>query len=242
MYSKPSVGIISVGSELTDNFEEITSGKTLRSHDFMVKQLVSDLGAIPKDHGIVPDNVDLIKTKLSSVLNDSSVILTIGGSSVGESDLVSQAVQELGDPGMLIHGLQLQPGRVAGFGCISGKPIILLPGLIQSTINAFIFLVFPLIRNLLRLPVDRKDWSLYATLSDSVTFNSFTSFKHITWVRLKRIENKLIAVPVLGDSSMLSVFLQSHGYILTDSNVRMINTGDLVEVNQIKSIINTPFD
>tara|TARA_B100001750_G_scaffold209905_1_gene190081 strand:- start:285 stop:1535 length:1251 start_codon:yes stop_codon:yes gene_type:complete len=242
VYSKPSVGIISVGSELSDNLKEATSGKITRSHDFMVHQLISDLGAIPKDHGIVHDDIELIKKKLSSLLSGSSIILTIGGSSVGESDLVSQAIQELGDPGMIVHGLQLQPGRVAGFGCISGTPIILLPGLIQSTINAFIFLVFPLIRKLIGLPADRKDWSLYATLSDSVTFTSFTNFKHVTWIRLKRVNNKLIATPVIGDSSMLNVFLQSHGYLLTDSNVTQIKSGTLVEVNQIRGMIGSPFD
>ena len=143
---------------------------------------------------------------------------------------------------MIFHVLQLQPGRVAGFGCISGTPIILLPGLIQSTINAFIFLVFPLIRKLIGLPADRKDWSLYATLSDSVTFTSFTNFKHVTWIRLKRVNNKLIATPVIGDSSMLNVFLQSHGYLLTDSNVTQIKSGTLVEVNQIRGMIGSPFD
>ncbi len=238
VFKRPIVGVMSVGSELTDKFEETGRGKVIRSHDFMVHRLISEVGASPRDYGIVPDDLGSIVERLRSALKMSSLLLTIGGSSVGEADLVSKAIDELDDPGMMVHGLRLQPGRVAGFGCVQGKPVILLPGLIQSTVNSFIFLAYPLIRSLCGLDPYRGSSSVQSTLTKTVEFRSFKDFRHVTWVRLERKGDALMATPVLGESPMMNVLLRSDGYVLSGEGVEVMKESERVEVNLIKGLYN----
>ena len=237
VYRRPVVGLLSVGTELTDKHDDVKFGKVFRSHEIMIETLVKEAGAIPKDFGIVPDDLLKIKKKIASALKETSVILTIGGSSVGDADLVSRAVDSLGAPGMIEHGLRLQPARVAGFGIINGKPIILLPGLIQSAVNAYIFLAYPLIRKLIGLVPDRRSWSVSATLSERIYFKSFREFKHVTWVKLWHDKEALRAKPILGNSQMMGILMKSDGYVLSDEGLEYLEKGTRVEVNRILGLV-----
>lgn len=241
VYRKPVVAILSVGSELTDDPDEAKAGKVLRSHELLVKKLVEEAGGLAVDLGIVIDEKEKITEKLKDGLGKASMVLTIGGSSKGEADLVPDSISSLGKPGMLVHGLKVQPGRVSGFGCVEGKPIILLPGLVQSTINAFVLLAYPLIRMYLGLEPKSYESAITATLSRPITYTTYPEFKHITWVKLHRKEYGFEAEPIFGESPMLNVLLKADGYILVEENVRTVKEGEKVQVRLLKGLSSFSF-
>jgi len=69
----------------------------------------------------------------------------------GEKDYVPDVINLLGEPGVIVHGVSVKPGRVTGLAVVDGKPIVILPGLPQSTIVGFILFALPLIRSMLGL-------------------------------------------------------------------------------------------
>jgi molybdenum cofactor synthesis domain-containing protein len=141
---KPMVSILSIGDELVGR---------VNTHSLLLCHWVQLYGGVPIDLGIARDNITEIKNRVKEAVTKTDVLLTIGGCSMGEKDLVGDALRSVGKPGLILHGLKVKPGRVSGFGVLMGKPIIMLPGLIQSTVVGFYFLVLPLLQHIRRLPL-----------------------------------------------------------------------------------------
>ncbi len=239
VYAEPVVAIASIGSELTESVEEAEQGKTLNTHAYTITALIKSAGGRPLYLGIVPDDPQAIKDTILSGLAKSSLLLTIGGSSVGEADLVSKTLQTL-TPTMHKHGLRLVPGRVAGCCVVNGKAVIMLPGLIQSTVNAFVYLALPLIKKLSGQEATRYDATVRARLADNLIFHKFPDFKKMTWVSLRREDNELVAYPIRGDSPMLNVLVRADGYILTEPNRMIVEKGTYVDVALVRGLSSLP--
>ncbi len=239
VYSKPRVAVASIGSELTESIEEAEEGKTLNTHAYTLTALIKSVGGEPLYLGIVPDDPKAIRSTILDGLSKSSLVLTIGGSSVGEADLVSKTLQTL-SPTMHKHGLKLHPGRVAGCCVVKGKAVITLPGLIQSTINAFVYLALPLIRHLSGLDASRCEATVRAKLAEDLIFHRFPDFKKMTWVSLEKDRDGLIAHPIRGDSPMLNVLVRADGYILTESNKMIVKKDTSVDVSLVPGLSSLP--
>ncbi|MAH21913.1 MAG: hypothetical protein CMO12_03775 [Thaumarchaeota archaeon] len=236
VYHKPRVAIINVGSELIESAENIQPGKTVSSHGFMISRVVSKSGGDPQYLGIAPDEEDKIVMAVQKGLRESDLVCTIGGSSMGETDLVERSINKLGDPGVIVHGLQLQPGRVGGFGVIDGKPIFILPGLILSTINCFAFLVYPLIRRLMNKDPTPYSWKMKARLDHSPELSLFHDFRRIVWVELKSDSDGIVATPISGGSSKLSVMAKANGYIVIPEQQDPPKDDRLVDVHFLPGV------
>ena len=239
VYAEPVVAVASIGSELTESVEEAEQGKTLNTHAYTITALIKSAGGRPLYLGIVPDDPQAIKDKILFGLAKSSLLLTIGGSSVGEADLVSKTLQTL-TPTMHKHGLKLVPGRVAGCCVVNGKAVIMLPGLIQSTVNAFVYLALPLIKKLSGQEATRYDAMVRARLADNLIFHKFPDFKKMTWVSLRREGNELVAYPIRGDSPMLNVLVRADGYILTEPNRLIVEKDTYVDVALVRGLSSIP--
>ncbi|MFQ5763248.1 MAG: molybdopterin molybdotransferase MoeA, partial [Candidatus Bathyarchaeia archaeon] len=150
---RPVVAILSIGNELVNNVEELTDDKTMASHANMVSALIEETGCTPLPLGIVSDEPREIGERIKNALDRADALLTIGGSSVGSRDYVPQVADSLGKPGMLFRGLKIHPGRMGGAGVVNGKPIIILPGLIQSAVIVYFTVAYPLLKRMLGVGV-----------------------------------------------------------------------------------------
>ena len=116
VFRKPCVTLIPTGSELTELSENPEQGKILDTHSHIILKLIEEIGGIPLRLGVTPDEVLKIREKIIYACKKSDLILTIGGSSVGDHDLVEEAINSIDNPGILIHGIRLDRGRVTGLG------------------------------------------------------------------------------------------------------------------------------
>ncbi|MCH8022281.1 MAG: molybdopterin molybdotransferase MoeA [Thaumarchaeota archaeon] len=233
VYRKPSVSIISTGSELTEDYTNPPAGKIPSSHNLLVSGMVEDSGGVPINLGIAADETGILTGKLREGLRRSDIVVTIGGSSVGKADIVSRVIDSLGNPGMIVEGIMLQPGRVSGFGVINGKPIVLLPGFILSTIISFALFVKPLFELVTNRPPIPFGPQISAVLTKDVEFSSYTSFRKAVFVKLTRNENSFLAEPLKGDSSMISVLHGCDGLIVTGEKISGIKSGEEVLVHML---------
>jgi molybdenum cofactor synthesis domain-containing protein len=233
VYKKPIIAIIPTGTELTDDFDEYGKNafKKINTNGPFIAFIAKEMGAIPNNFQITEDNLDLLKERLKVAVEDSDIVITIGGSSMGKYDLVAESINCIGKPGIIAHGIRLDRGRVTGLGVVDTKPIIMLPGPIQGALNAFIAFVRPLIRSFLGLP-QKSNMSFYATITeDWIARNKFIDFKKIVYVRVTRGVDSLVATPYIGETQSISLLNKSNGYIEVSEETNKIKCGQKVLVN-----------
>lgn len=235
---RPRVAIISTGSELTNKKKYVKSGKVLENHSGIISKLIEELGGIPFRMGIVPDDVTKIRNKIEKAISQSmDLILTLGGSSVGEHDLVETAIKSMGDPQIFFHGVKLDRGRVTGAAISKGRPIIIMPGPIQGAINAFIIFAYPIIK-LLSGQIVGKPITLDARLTQEWNARKrFPTFSKVVYVHLRSKENgEYEADCAPGETETLTTFTRSDGYIIVDEKTTCIKPGEKVKVSLLPGL------
>lgn len=231
VYRKPRVGIIATGSELTSRIENPPAGKITETHGFVISRLVESSGGIAERFGIAKDQFADIKRKLRAALANCEIILTMAGTSRGGSDITADCIDSLGKPGMLVHGVKVHRGRVMGFGAISGKPIIILPGPIQGAVNAFVLFAYRLMMaSLGRGYVEPV--RVYATLdSDWETKKGFEGFTKVVYLKLAYSRSGFAATPVAGETEKMTILTSSNAYAIVPEGVQSLKRGALVEAH-----------
>ncbi len=144
---RPRVAVLSVGDELVEPFKNAPD-KIVNNNAYIVSSLVEYFNAEPVLMGIAEDSQQDITRKMISALEKADIIVTIAGCSVGLKDYVPDVIDSLGEPGIVFHGVAISAGKVSGVGVIRGKPVVMLPGHVGSTIATFYLMVVPLINTL----------------------------------------------------------------------------------------------
>jgi molybdopterin molybdotransferase len=165
---RPRVVIMSTGSELRDPGSARGHDSIYDGNSFMLAAAVRRAGAIAYRVGIVPDDPKLFLDALSDQLVRADVVITSGGVSMGDFDVVKEALTPLGT--VWFGGVAMQPGKPQGFGVVGedATPIFTLPGNPVSSFISFEMFVLPALRRLMgRLPYARP--TVEATLTHAVT-------------------------------------------------------------------------
>lgn len=123
---QPVVGIISSGNEIAAPGQPLKPGQIYDANRFSVAGQAREAGAKVKDYGIIADDLGKIKEALHKAVNECDMVITSGGVSVGDYDLMKQALSSLGQ--MNFWQVKQKPGKPLAFGHINGQPVVGLPG------------------------------------------------------------------------------------------------------------------
>jgi len=125
VYERPRVSVVPTGEELVGPDEDPDAGEVVETNGLTVSRLVRRWGGVDSYRDVVTDDVDALREAIERDL-DHDIVVTTGGTSVGERDLLPAVV---GDRGAVeVHGVALKPGHPAGFGVVDGTPVLMLPG------------------------------------------------------------------------------------------------------------------
>lgn len=138
---KPRVAILSTGDEVTEPGHARKPGQIFDSNRFALHGLVEAAGGEPTDHGIVPDLYDVLHARLRAAATTADVVLTSGGVSVGDHDLVKAVLQDAG--GIDFWQVAMQPGRPLAVGRIGPALFFGLPGNPVASMLTFHLFVRP---------------------------------------------------------------------------------------------------
>ncbi len=207
------VGIISTGDEIIPFSEVPQSGKIRDINAIVLGGLVHRSGATPVDYGIVSDQKEIFMPVLQQAVRDNDIVLFSGGSSVGMRDLGEQAIGELGQPGILVHGVALKPGKPVIIGLSQLVPVFGLPGHPVSAMVCFDLFVRPAIDRLSgREGGILPEGSVVARLDRNI--NSAAGRRDLIRVRLSQHDTLWTAEPVMGKSGSISTLSRAHGYFI----------------------------
>jgi molybdenum cofactor synthesis domain-containing protein len=147
--ARPRVAILSTGNEIADPGTTLAPGQIFDVNRFTLMAIVGAHGGAPEPHRPAHDTVEALVEALD-VCAQADLIVFSGGSSVGERDLVVDAIGARGE--MVFHGIAVRPGKPTAFALVGGTPFFGMPGNPTSCLsNAYILLV-PYLRAVARLP------------------------------------------------------------------------------------------
>ncbi|MBM9602628.1 molybdopterin molybdotransferase MoeA [Desulfopila inferna] len=224
-------GILSTGDEIIDYGSRPQPGKIRNINSIAIAAQARRLGADVTDYGIVSDRQESFFPAIQRAVSENDVVVFSGGSSVGTRDLGEKAIDSLGTPGVLVHGVALKPGKPILIGLHGDTPIFGLPGHPVSAMTCFELFVSAAMEKLAGKQSE-KTWNIPAI--DAVLAKNIPSApgrKDIVRVQLRREENQLKAYPVLGKSGSISTLSRSHGYIVIEEPLQGLNTNSDVKVH-----------
>lgn len=144
IFSRPKIAILSTGDELVDIDEEITEGKIRNSNSYMIASQVKMLGIEPKILGSCRDEIDECLNLLKDALEDSDIIITTGGASVGDADIIKEVFKGLGAE-ILFWRVKVKPGTPIVVAKINNKFLFGLSGNPAAAFITFEQFVRPMI-------------------------------------------------------------------------------------------------
>ena len=229
VYTKPKISVISSGDELVEPGTQLTGGMIRDVNLYSIGALVENLGALPTSFPRIPDEYDKLLEVANKAAQISDMVIFTAGSSVSSRDLTATVINDMGSPGVLVHGLSVKPGKPTILGMSDGKPIIGLPGNPVSAITIFRAVVDPLIRLISGAKEVPQNKVIEAVVdSDLPSSSGRTDYVRI---RLRYDQGTVRAVPVYGKSNLISTLLGSDGYVEIDADSSGIYQGTAIEVN-----------
>ena len=234
VHRRPRVAILPTGDELIDPRETPRVGQVRDINRFSLAAGVVEAGGEPQTEEILPDDLAVIKERLERAVGHADVVLISGGSSMGLRDYTVEAIDSLGEPGVLVHGISIKPGKPTIIGRIErdgeDKAVIGIPGHPVSALMIFHAFVQPVIQQLSGevARTETETEGLAATLSRNVA--SAPGREDLVRVTLEEGENGRVVHPLMGNSAMISTMTKADGYITIPLEAEGLREGAQVRV------------
>jgi len=227
---KPKIAIIATGNELAEVGAKLSGSLIYDSNTVMISAMCRELGAETIDYGIAKDNVDEIADKIQTALKTQDAVITIGGTSVGGLDLVPDAVNKLGKPGVVVHGVALRPAMPTALAVLEGKPVLILSGNPVAAVIGFEVFGRVMVCRLLGMGETEPRPALKAVLVRRVA--SALGRKTYVRVHVTLKDGEFYAEPVSSrGSGSISTMTQSNGFVVVPENREGVSEGETVIVH-----------
>lgn len=224
----PKVGIISSGDELTPPQQKPGMGQVRDINTYTLTALAHEWGGIPVSYGILPDRPDVLKAALEKALHENDLVLVTAGSSASERDLTAGVIAEIGAPGVLVHGVNVKPGKPTILAVCNQKPVIGLPGNPVSALVIARLFVRPVIDRLLGKQEDAPFTGVEARLA--VNLSSQAGREDWMPVMVRENEEGYIAEPVFYKSNLIFTLSRANGLIRIPADDNGLEAGSPVRV------------
>jgi molybdopterin molybdotransferase len=220
VFARPRVAILSTGNEIVEPGVPLQPGQIYDINTFTLGAIIEAHGGAAVPRPTAPDNLPELVAALEGATGDDILVFS-GGSSVGERDLILDALQAAGD--VLFHGIAVKPGKPTVFGRVGSTPVLGMPGYPTSCLSNAYMLLVPLLRQMARLPA----WQpRILTLPLSRRVVSTTGRHQFYTVRIDGGQ----AVPAFKASGDITSMSQADGYIEIPAQTDIVEAGELVEI------------
>ncbi|TMA04464.1 MAG: molybdopterin biosynthesis protein, partial [Deltaproteobacteria bacterium] len=211
--------------------EEARPGAVIEFNSSVLAAFVQEWGGEPVKLPKVGDDPSLLKQALRRAVEQNHVVAIIAGSSAGEHDFTAEIIAEEGE--LLVHGIDVMPGKPAVLGIVGGKPAIGIPGYPVSAIVVAREILQPVVGRLLgsgphRVPVVR------ATVPKKIP--SHLGLEEFVRVTLGRVGARLVAVPLGRGAGVITTMVHADGFLRIPTLVEGINAGEEAEIELLRPL------
>ena len=228
VYRRLRVAVVSTGVEVQPPGKPLEPGKIYDVNSYTISCMARELGCEPRILGTYPDDFELLRKVIGEAVEEYDVVLSSGSTSAGFGDIIYRVFDSLGEPGVLVHGLLMRPGKPTVAAVVGGKLLVGLPGFPVSAMMAFHVFVKPLISHLTGVPVE-KETRVLAELPLRVQAGGGRR----VLIPVSLVSNPsggLSAYPISGDSGAISRLALADGFIECPEDREFLDEGERVYV------------
>jgi molybdenum cofactor synthesis domain-containing protein len=220
VFARPRVAVLSTGNEIVEPGEPLGPGQIYDINHFTLTAIINAHGGTAVPYPPAPDSLPELVEAIRTAAGADIVVFS-GGSSVGERDLVMDALLQIGE--VIFHGIAVKPGKPTVFGSIHGTPVFGMPGYPTSCLSNAYMLLVPMLRLMARLPEYRPQT---VTLPLSRRVVSTTGRHQFYTVRV----TDGMAAPAFKASGDITSMSLADGYIEIPAQTDIVEAGEMVEV------------
>ncbi|MGA1598349.1 MAG: molybdopterin biosynthesis protein [bacterium] len=249
VWRRPRVGILSTGDELIAPGEPMRPGKVHDCNSTLLSHAVEELGASPEILGILPDDEQRIEQAIRNVLGQVDLLLLSAGTSKGEGDQNYRVFRQFGNPGVLVHGVALKPGKPLCLAVLEGTPAAILPGFPTSAIFTFTRFIAPVLRSMAGLPPEVPS-TCTATLPMPLNSEKGRTEFHMVHLVSQNSDAPnpetspavldLTAYSTGKGSGSITGFARADGFVEVPREVERVEAGQAVRVHLLGDTVRVP--
>jgi molybdopterin molybdotransferase len=231
---KPKIGIISSGDEIVPPEKVPAPGQVRDVNSYSLSALITESGGEPVLYGIVQDRLESMKESIRKALTECQAVIVTAGSSASARDMTAEAIAAQGPPGVLVHGVNVRPGKPTILAVSGGKAVIGLPGNPVSALVIASLFVVPVIRRLLGVQREGPKNACLARLIVNIPSQAGRE----DWIPVKLIRGPYIsekdenwlADPIFTKSNLIFSLAAADGLFCIPPDVTGLEAGELVQV------------
>lgn len=225
---RPRVGILSSGDEVIPPEQELGPGQVRDVNSYSLSALVEAAGGSPQRYGILPDRAAALQSAAAQALAECDLVVITAGSSASARDLTAEVIHRLGRPGVLVHGVNVRPGKPTILAVCGGKAVIGLPGNPVSALVIAGLFVVPLVERLLGQRPRPQ-----ALVSARLSLNVASQAGREDWVAVRlsvEAGGGYRAEPVFGKSNLIFTLARADGLLRIPPAATGLEAGETVQV------------
>ena len=234
VFEKPSMAILTSGDEvMPPETKTLQPGQVRNINSIMIAKVAKDFGMKTKIYPILPDDDAIFEEAVEDALVSCDIVLISAGSSASERDMTARVINRLGEPGVVLHGLNIRPGKPTIFAMVNGTPVIGLPG---NPVSAWVIhrvMIVPILEKL----SGRNGRRLWGQVDAELEINIASISGRQDWVPAKLIMQKngdYIARPIFGKSNLIFTLSRADGLICVPATATGLAAGEAVKVYLIR--------
>ncbi len=236
-WRRPRVGVLSTGDELVQPGGTLSPAKIYDSNGPVIAAALEENGCEALWLGALPDDQERLETGIRDAFSRCDALILSGGTSKGAGDLTYRIINQLGAPGIVVHGVALKPGKPLCLAVCGGKPVVVLPGFPTSAMFTFHDIVAPVLREMAGLPA-RAETRVEAQVP--VRIASEIGRTEFVMVALARSDEGLVAHPIGKGSGAVTAFSQADGFIAIDALADSLPARSTVPVQLFSPHVRVP--
>ncbi len=226
---RPRVAILASGSELIEPGEPAPPGAIIEFNSRVIAAFVAQWGGEARRHPRVPDDLQRIKAAVGAAAAEHDVVVIIAGSSAGEHDYTARALSALGE--VLVHGIDIMPGKPAICAMVGGTPVLGVPGYPVSAIIVCQQLLRPLLARCLGA-AEEPTATVRAVVPRKLP--SRLGLEEFVRVTLGRVGDRVVANPLGRGAGVITTMVRADGFLRVPSLSEGINAGEEVDVELLR--------
>jgi molybdopterin molybdotransferase len=225
---QPRIAIISSGDEIVPLEATPLPGQVRDINSYTLSALIEEKGGLPLRFGIMPDDVGALRKALDRALDETDAVIITAGSSASIRDMTAQVIQQSGAPGVIVHGINVRPGKPTILAVCDLKPVVGLPGNPVSALVIAGLFVTPMLERLLGLQRPRVQAQVTARLS----LNIASQAGREDWipVTLSADADDFLADPIFFKSNLIFNLVRADGLLYIPADSTGLTAGENVRI------------
>lgn len=228
---RPTVGILPTGTELVEPGAPMPPGAIVEFNSRMIAAMVSEWGGEARRQPRLADDLKRLQAAVARAVRQHDVVLVLAGSSAGEHDFTVKALGALGE--VLVHGIEIMPGKPAICAVIEGKPVLGVPGYPVSAVVVCREVLRPLLAKLLGTAPEPPPVARAVVPRKIPSRLGLDEFVRVT---LGRVGDRVVASPLGRGAGVITTMVRADGFLRIPSLSEGVNAGEEVEVELLRPV------